>query len=56
MADAKDAPPAYISEPDVLKGDITVGAVAGDEARFAIAEEKNLGFFESLKLHKKAVG
>ena len=56
MADAKDAPPAYTTEPDILKGDIAVGAVAGDEVRHAIAEEKNLSFFESLKLHKKAVG
>ncbi|PPJ51426.1 hypothetical protein CBER1_09338 [Cercospora berteroae] len=39
-----------------IKGDITIGAVAGDEARQTIEYEQNLSFTEALKLYPKAVG
>lgn len=39
-----------------IKGGITIGAVAGDEARQAIEYEQNLSFTEALRLYPKAIG
>ena len=41
---------------DVLKGDIVVGAIAGEEARQATAHEHSLTFIEAIKLYPTAVG
>ncbi|KAK4626681.1 Maltose permease MAL31 [Fulvia fulva] len=40
---------------DVLKGDITIGSIAGDEARQALEHEHNLSFLEALRLYPQAV-
>ncbi len=40
---------------DVLKGDIVIGAIAGDEAREATAREHQLTFFEAVKLYPTAI-
>lgn len=39
-----------------LKGDIHIGAIAGDSARIANSQEHNLTFLEALKLYPTAVG
>lgn len=41
---------------DILKGDIVIGAIAGEEARVASDQEHNLKFVEALKLYPTAVG
>lgn len=41
---------------DILKGDIVIGAIAGEEARVASDQEHSLGFVEALKLYPTAVG
>ena len=41
---------------DVPKGDIVVGAIAGEEARQGTALEHSLTFFEAIKLYPTAVG
>ena len=41
---------------DVIKGDLAVGAIAGEEARQATAREHSLTFFEALRLYPTAVG
>jgi hypothetical protein len=41
---------------DVLKGGIKVGAVAGDDARLATAQEHSLTFREAVRLYPKAIG
>jgi hypothetical protein len=41
---------------DVLKGGIKVGAVAGEEARLATAQEHSLTFREAVRLYPKAIG
>ena len=41
---------------DVLKGDIKVGALTGDEARLATAQEHSLTFREAIRLYPKAIG
>ncbi|USW53868.1 Putative major facilitator, sugar transporter, major facilitator superfamily [Septoria linicola] len=38
-----------------IKGDITIGSIAGDEARQAIENEHNLSFTEALRLYPTAV-
>lgn len=38
-------------EDDVLKGDIVIGAIAGEEARQATAQEHSLSFIEAVKLY-----
>ena len=40
---------------DVIKGDIAVGAIAGEEVRLATAREHSLGLKESVRLYPKAV-
>ena len=44
-----------LDDRDILKGDIIVGAIAGDEAREATAHEHNLTFFEAVKLYPSAL-
>lgn len=41
---------------DILKGGILVGAIAGEEARLATAQEHSLTFVQAIKLYPKAVG
>lgn len=41
---------------DILKGDIVIGAIAGEESRQATEQEHNLSFLEALKLYPTAVG
>lgn len=41
---------------EILKGDVVVGAIAGEEARQATDQEHNLSFLEALKLYPTAVG
>lgn len=41
---------------DVLKGDVVLGAIAGEDARVASEQEHNLSFLEALKLYPTAVG
>lgn len=47
---------ANIFTGDVLKGDVIVGAIGGEEAREATAREHQLKFVEALKLYPTAVG
>ncbi|KAF2163828.1 hypothetical protein M409DRAFT_68371 [Zasmidium cellare ATCC 36951] len=41
---------------DILKGDVIIGAIAGEDARVASEQEHNLSFLEALKLYPTAVG
>ena len=41
---------------DILKGDIAVGAIAGEEARLATVQEHNLTFPQAIRLYPKAIG
>lgn len=41
---------------EVLKGDIVVGAIAGEEARQATAQEHSLTFKQAVRLYPKAIG
>ena len=41
---------------DILKGDVIIGTIAGDEARQAAEIEHNLSFLDALKLYPTAVG
>ena len=41
---------------DVLKGDIAVGAIAGEEARHATELEHNLSLRDAFRLYPKAIG
>jgi hypothetical protein len=40
---------------NVLKGDVTIGTIAGEEARIATEQEHNLSFLEAVKLYPTAV-
>ncbi|KAK3074874.1 hypothetical protein LTR53_002328 [Teratosphaeriaceae sp. CCFEE 6253] len=41
---------------EMLKGDIVVGAIAGEEVRQATAREHELSFMEAIRLYPAAVG
>lgn len=55
--DAKTAPARddSIDQGDVLKGDITVGAIGGRDVQRATEHEHNLSFREAVRLYPKAV-
>ena len=44
------------SRTDVLKGDVVIGVVGGEDARQATELEHNLSFLVALKLYPTAVG
>ncbi|SMR44099.1 unnamed protein product [Zymoseptoria tritici ST99CH_3D1] len=44
------------SGPDVLKDDMVIGIIAGDDVRQAIQNEHDLSFVEALRLYPTAVG
>ncbi|TKA30759.1 hypothetical protein B0A50_02479 [Salinomyces thailandicus] len=41
---------------DMLKSDVVIGAIAGEDARQAVDNEHNLSFLEALKLYPAAAG
>ena len=41
---------------DDVKSHITVGSIAGDDAKHATQHEHNLSFLQALRLYPKAVG
>ena len=41
---------------DILKGDIAIGAIAGEEARHATELEHNLSLRDAIRLYPKAIG
>lgn len=47
---------ARCSDDRILKNDIVVGTIAGDEVRHATQIEHNLGFWEALNLYRTAAG
>jgi MFS transporter, SP family, general alpha glucoside:H+ symporter len=52
MANTNEAEDAHH---DILKGNITIGAIAGDEVRQAVEQEHDLSFLQALKLYPSAV-
>lgn len=44
-----------VDRPDILKGDIVVGAIAGRDVQQATADEHNLTFSQAIRLYPKAV-
>lgn len=45
-----------ITQDDVLKGDIIIGAIGGLESRQANDHEHSLGFIEAVKMYPTAIG
>jgi len=41
---------------DILKGDIAIGTIAGEEVREATDNEHNLSFRDAVRLYPKAIG
>lgn len=41
---------------DMLKGDVVIGTIAGEEARQAAENEHNLSLRDALKLYPTAIG
>ena len=50
------ASPKASTDGEIIKGDIVIGAVGGDEARIGVENEHNLTFTEALKAYPAAVG
>ena len=44
-----------LDDHDILKGDIKIGAIAGEDAQQAAADEHNLTFGQALRLYPKAI-
>jgi hypothetical protein len=41
---------------DILKGDVVIGTIAGEQARVAVEIEHRLSFLEAVKLYPTAIG